>query len=159
RHNVSLPTLEEHTRGFFIDPSSEKSAVAAVLDRVGLRADQRAPISSLSGGNQQKALVGRWIASASRLLLLDDPTAGVDVATRPEIHAQIASLAHGGAAILLVSTDVEELAQLSDRVLVFARGAIGGELRDADLTPARVLAAMTGRRYNDPTANSPTPGG
>ena len=146
RHNVSLPTVGEHTRGFFIDPSSETSAVAAVLERVGLRADQRAPISSLSGGNQQKALVGRWVASSAQLLLLDDPTAGVDVATRPEIHAQITSLARAGAAIVLVSTDVEELAQLSERVLVFARGAITGELRDADLTPARVLAAMTGRR-------------
>ena len=146
RHNVSLPTIGEHARGFFIDPFSETSAVAAVLERVGLRADQRAPISSLSGGNQQKALVGRWVASAATLLLLDDPTAGVDVMTRPEIHSQIAALARRGAAILLASTDVEELAQLSQRVLVFSRGAIGGELRDADLTPARVLAAMTGRR-------------
>ncbi|MDQ2910977.1 MAG: ATP-binding cassette domain-containing protein, partial [Actinomycetota bacterium] len=144
RHNVSLAALAQHTRGPFIDQRSERSAVAAVLERVALRADQRQPISSLSGGNQQKALVARWIASGARLLLLDDPTAGVDAATRPEIHAQIESLALSGAGILLVSTDVAELAQLSHRVVVFERGSVKGELRGADLTPTRVLAAMTG---------------
>lgn len=119
-----------------------------LLARVALLADQEQTISSLSGGNQQKALVARWIASGARLLLLDDPTAGVDVATRPEIHAQIESLVASGAAILLVSTDVDELAELSDRVVVFERGSVTAELRDVNITPARVLGAMTGRMHD-----------
>jgi monosaccharide-transporting ATPase len=145
RHNVSLAALAQHARAFFVNAGSERGAVAALLDRVALDADQEQTISSLSGGNQQKALVARWIASRARLLLLDDPTAGVDVATRPEIHAQIESLAEAGAGILLVSTDVDEIAELSDRVLVFERGSVTAELHGTNVTPARVLAAMTGR--------------
>jgi ribose transport system ATP-binding protein len=145
RHNVGVTDLRSHSVGPFVDRRAERSAVTALLDRVGLHADQEAPISSLSGGNQQKALVARWIGSGARLLLLDDPTAGVDVATRPEIHAQVRMLAGAGAAVLLASTDVEELSQLADRVLVFERGAVTGELAGDRLTPALVLAAMTGR--------------
>lgn len=77
------------------------------------------------------------------MLLLDDPTAGVDVATRPEIHRQILRLRDGGAAVLLVSTDIEELVELADRVVTFDRGARTGELSGDGLTPARLLAAMT----------------
>jgi ribose transport system ATP-binding protein len=108
-----------------------------------LRASQGQAISSLSGGNQQKALVARWIASKARVLLLDDPTAGVDVGTRPEIHREILDLCVAGAAVLLVSTDVDELAELADRCVVFDRGAIVAELAEEDLTPGRLLAAMT----------------
>jgi ribose transport system ATP-binding protein len=146
RHNVSLAALRRHARGPFVDVRSERRDVAGLLARVGLRADPEQPVASLSGGNQQKALMARWIASGARLLLLDDPTAGVDVATRPEIHTQIESLAAAGAGVLLVSTDVDELAALSHRVLIFAHGAVAGELAAADLTPARVLAAMSGRQ-------------
>ena len=116
-----------------------------------------ASISSLSGGNQQKTLVARWIASGARVLLLDDPTAGVDVATRPEIHAQIRALAAGGAAVLLVSTDVEELAELADRVLVFERGSLTGELNGELITAGRVLDAMTRRAPEPALALDSTP--
>ena len=145
RHNVSLPTLARRTRAAIIDRHAERRAVASALARVNLRADQEQTVSVLSGGNQQKALVARWVASDARLLLLDDPTAGVDVGTRPEIHDQIRGLAAAGAGVLLVSTDVEELAGLADRVVVFERGTVIEELAAEDLTPARVLTAMTGR--------------
>ena len=144
RHNVALPSLSRYARFGFVDSRVEKSAVATLLDRVALRAHTEAPITSLSGGNQQKALVARSIGSNPRLLLLDDPTAGVDVATRPEVHAQIRTLSDAGVGVLLVSTDAEELADLSDRVVVFERGAVTGELTQDVMTPARVLAAMTG---------------
>jgi ABC-type sugar transport system ATPase subunit len=149
RHNIGLPSLRRHVRLGLVDRRAEKRAVAAVLERVALRADMEAPIASLSGGNQQKALVARWIASGARVLLLDDPTAGVDVATRPEIHAQIRALAAAGAAVLLVSTDVDELAELPDRVLLFERGSVVGELSGEGLTPSRTLAAMTRRTASD----------
>jgi monosaccharide-transporting ATPase len=139
RHNVSLAAL----RGIFLHREEERSAVATLLDRVALRADAEASISSLSGGNQQKALVARWIASGARVLLLDDPTAGVDVATRPEIHRQILGLRDEGAAVLLVSSDLEELAELSDRVVTFDRGFSTGELTDDDITPTRLLSDIT----------------
>jgi ABC-type sugar transport system ATPase subunit len=141
RHNVSLAAL----RGMFVHREEERSVVAALLDRVRLRADAEASISTLSGGNQQKALVARWIASEAQVLLLDDPTAGVDVATRPEIHRQILGLRDAGAAVLLVSTDLEELAELSDRVLTFDRGVSTGELSGDELTPGNLLTAITQR--------------
>jgi ABC-type sugar transport system ATPase subunit len=139
RHNVSLTAL----RGLFVRRDEERTAVAALLDRVRLPADGERVISSLSGGNQQKALVARWIASGARVLLLDDPTAGVDVATRPEIHRQILGLRDAGAAVLLVSSDLDELAELSDRVLTFDRGLCIGELAGEGLTHANLLAAIT----------------
>ena len=143
RHNVSLPSLARHAFGPFINVGEERALVAGLLERVRLRANPVAPISSLSGGNQQKAIVARWIASGARILLLDDPTAGVDVATRPEIHRQILDLGAAGAAVLLVSTDLEELAELSDRCVIFDRGAVVAELAGAELTPGRLLAAIT----------------
>ena len=145
RHNVSLASLRDLAWGPFVRPGAERSAVDSLLDRVRVRAHRDAPASSLSGGTQQKALVARWIASGARLLLLDDPTAGVDVATRPELHGQIRALCEAGAAVLLVSTDVDELVELADRVVTFGRGAVTGELAGAELTPARLLAAMTRR--------------
>jgi monosaccharide-transporting ATPase len=153
RHNVALPSLRRYARLGFIDGGREKSAVAQLLDRVALRASTEDAITSLSGGNQQKALVARWIGSDARVLLLDDPTAGVDVATRPEIHAQIRALSEGGVAVLLVSTDEVELAELSDRMVVFERGRVTGEMPSEALTPTRVLEAMTGQ----PVAASPPP--
>jgi len=145
RHNVSLSSLARYAMGPFLWPDRERLAVADVLRRVGLPASLEAQISALSGGSQQKALVARWIASAARLLLLDDPTAGVDVLTRPEIHRQIVALCEAGAGVLLVSTDIDELVEMSDRVLIFERGAITGEISGPALTPARVLSAMTRR--------------
>jgi ABC-type sugar transport system ATPase subunit len=143
RHNVSLPLLARHAFGPFVKVRDERRSVADLLERVHLRADQTLPISALSGGNQQKAIVARWIASNARVLLLDDPTAGVDVATRPEIHRQIVAVCAAGAAVVLVSTDLEELAELSDRCLIFDRGAVVAEFAGSELTPGRLLAAMT----------------
>jgi monosaccharide-transporting ATPase len=143
RYNVALPSLARHTRFGFVNSREERTTVTALLERVGIRADPDSVVSSLSGGNQQKALVARCIASRAGVLLLDDPTAGVDIATRPEIHSEIRALATGGATVLLVSTDVDELAELADRVLIFERGSITSELSGRSLTSARVLAAMT----------------
>jgi ribose transport system ATP-binding protein len=142
RHNVSLPSVRVHATGPFVRRDGERSAVAALIERIGLRSDTETRIYALSGGNQQKAVVARWIASGAALLLLDDPTSGVDVATRPEIHAQVVSLADAGAAVLLVSTDMDELAELCDRVVVFAQGTVSHEL-EGSFDAAGVLAAAT----------------
>lgn len=146
RFNVSLPALRRHAVGPFVNTRSERSAVAELLDRVALRYDPESLFSSLSGGNQQKALVARWLGTSAKLLLLDDPTAGVDVATRPEIQARIRDACAEGAGVLLVCTDIEELVELADRVVVMERGAVNGELRGAEVASGRVLAAMTGHQ-------------
>lgn len=146
RFNVSLPALLRHAVGPFVNTRSERRAVAEVIQRVALRHDQESGLSSLSGGNQQKALVARWLGAKAKLLLLDDPTAGVDVATRPEIHARIRAACADGTGVLLVSTDIDELVELADRVVVMERGAVSDELGGLDVTSARVLSAMTGQQ-------------
>jgi ABC-type sugar transport system ATPase subunit len=143
RHNISISALRRHARLGLVRRSSERGAVAALLDRVALRANPEASISSLSGGNQQRAMLARSLAAEARVVLLDDPTAGVDVSTRPELHRRIAELRDGGAAVVLVSTDVEELVDLSGRILTFDRGRITGQLGRNELTPTRVLESMT----------------
>jgi ABC-type sugar transport system ATPase subunit len=100
-----------------------------LLDRLGLPAThRRAPMRSLSGGNQQKVIVGRWLGLEPHVLLADDPTRGVDVATRARIHALLRELADAGSAVLLASSDDRELGELCDRVYVLYRGAIVQEL-------------------------------
>jgi ABC-type sugar transport system ATPase subunit len=102
------------------------------------------PASSLSGGNQQKLVVGRWMAIAPDLLLLDDPTKGVDISTRQEIHRILKERASGGMCALYSSSDNEELLEISDRIYVFYEGRLSAELRGGDRTEEKLVAAMFG---------------
>jgi ABC-type sugar transport system ATPase subunit len=154
RFNVSLPTIARHARLLFVNMRSERSSVATLLDRVALRRDPETQISALTGGNQQKAIVARWLGARPKLLLLDDPTAGVDVATRPEIHKQIRDACTEGAGVLLLSTDIDELVEVADRVVVFRWGSIKEELGERDLMTSRVLAAMTRQESGQPAVAS-----
>jgi ribose transport system ATP-binding protein/rhamnose transport system ATP-binding protein len=103
-------------------------------------------VGSLSGGNQQKVVMAKWLDAAPTTILLDDPTRGVDVGARAEIHALLRGAAAGGAAVLLNSTDLEELAGACDRILVFLGGRIVVELTGADRTAPKILEAMNGGR-------------
>ena len=112
---------------------------AALLARHDVRpADPAVLLGELSGGNQQKALLAKWIDAGPRLLLLDEPTRGVDVGAHARIAATLAALAHDGVATLCASSDHHELALLCHRVLVFGEGTICGELAGVELTPARI---------------------
>lgn len=102
------------------------------------------PASSLSGGNQQKLVVGRWIALSPSLLLLDDPTKGVDIHSRQEIHAILKECLDGGMSVLYVSSDNEELLEISDRIYVFYEGSISAQLAGSDRTEEKLVAAMLG---------------
>jgi ribose transport system ATP-binding protein/L-arabinose transport system ATP-binding protein len=96
-------------------------------------------IASLSGGNQQKALIARWLGTGVKLLILDEPSRGVDVGAREEIHDAIRDLARSGVGVIVISSDVEELAILADRVVVLREGRISGELTGADISEARII--------------------
>jgi ABC-type sugar transport system ATPase subunit len=101
------------------------------------------PIATLSGGNQQKVVIARWLARNPRLLILDEPTKGVDVGAKAEISAIIVRLAAEGRAILLVSSELPEVLALSDRVLVMRSGRITGELDRASLSAERIMTLAT----------------
>jgi ABC-type sugar transport system ATPase subunit len=106
------------------------------------------PASSLSGGNQQKLVIGRWMALTPDLLLLDDPTKGVDISTRQEIHRILKECADLGMCALYSSSDNEELLEISDRIYVFYEGRISACLRGEERTEERLVAAMLGLARN-----------
>ncbi|MGV1895048.1 sugar ABC transporter ATP-binding protein [Agrobacterium vitis] len=128
----------------FLTPAKEAAQAYAIGARVGLRPnDQSLAIEALSGGNQQKVVVGRWLATGRRLLVAEDPTAGVDVGAKADIYRLIAEAVEGGLAVLVVSTDFEEIAHICQRALVFSRGQILRELSGQDLTTEAVIAAAS----------------
>ncbi|MGH3358029.1 MAG: sugar ABC transporter ATP-binding protein [Nocardioidaceae bacterium] len=142
RHNVSLPSLAMRGRSLgFVPTRQETKDATAVVERLSVvmrSLDQS--VDRLSGGNQQKLLFGKWMLTGPRVLLLDEPTRGVDVAAKTEIYHIINDLAASGVAIVLVSSDLPELVNMSDRVLVMRGGELVAELQDEAITQQNVLA-------------------
>jgi ribose transport system ATP-binding protein len=127
--NVMLPVLDRYRRGLRLRRRALVRATHELLERFDVRPNEpRAPYGTLSGGNQQKALLAKWLQVQPRLLLLDEPTQGVDVAAREQIFSIISQVAADGAAVICASSDHDQLARLCDRVLIFARGRISAEL-------------------------------
>ena len=102
------------------------------------------PLRYLSGGNQQKAVLAKWLSAGSDIFLLDEPTRGVDVRSKGEIYEIIRALCARGCAVLLASSELEELLALADRIVVMHRGAIAGELSRAEATEERIMHLATG---------------
>jgi ribose transport system ATP-binding protein len=112
--------------------------------RLGLRPnDPLLPIELLSGGNQQKVVIGRWLHLAGKIYVFEDPTAGVDVGAKAEIYRLFDAALSNGAAIIIISTDFEEVAKVCHRALVFDRGRVVAELGDSDLAVENLLAAAS----------------
>jgi ribose transport system ATP-binding protein len=129
-----------------IDRSRESGAYGRWEGRLNIKAVRPSvqPIGNLSGGNQQKVLLGRWLERSSDPLVLVEPTRGVDVGARQEIYAAVRTLAADGCAILVVTSDYEEAVQVADRVLVMARGRLVADLADTDISTVKLLAAAGG---------------
>src|SRR2546428_258200 len=104
----------------------------------------RGPAAAPSGGNQQKVVVGKWLAAQPRVLIMDEPTRGVDVGAKAEIHRLMSELAGRGLGILLISSELPELLGMSDRILVMSRGRITGELRRDEATQEKIMTLATG---------------
>ena len=145
RENTFLnPSASGRSLFSFLSPRREAALAHAIGERVGLRPnDQDLAIEALSGGNQQKVVVGRWLATNRTLLIAEDPTAGVDVGAKAEIYRLIASALEQGLAVIVVSTDFEEVAHICHRALVFSRGVIVKELAGDALTNAAVIHAAS----------------
>jgi ABC-type sugar transport system ATPase subunit len=129
---------------------TEAHRIQHVLDTYTIRArDRFQAIGTLSGGNQQKSLLGRWLERGPEVIILDEPTRGVDVGAKAEIHALIDRLAAEGRAVLLISSDLPEVLGMSDRLLVLRRGSVSVELTGKDITQANVLLAASGMYRGD----------
>jgi ABC-type sugar transport system ATPase subunit len=132
--NLSLTVIPDYWHRGLLNRRREHRDALALFDSYLIKAESdEAPLSSLSGGNQQKVIVARWLRRNPRLLLLDEPTQGVDVGARAEIYELINRAVSGGAAALIASSDFEELARICDRVVVLRKGAVIGELREEEL--------------------------
>jgi ribose transport system ATP-binding protein len=139
-HNVTIGDLRRLGRGPFTDAAAEHRAAAAQLRALDVRpGDPLRLASELSGGNQQKLVIARWLLHASVVLLLDEPTRGVDVGARADVYKVIAELAARGLAIVMVSSELAELIGFCDRILVMREGAVVGELRGAGATEDQIL--------------------
>jgi ABC-type sugar transport system ATPase subunit len=143
--NAILADLQALSRHGFIDIVAARRKVMDLFDRLQIKAsDIDVPVGALSGGNQQKVQVVRWLAAGARILLLIDPTRGVDVGARAEIKRIWAELANAGCAILLVSSDAEEIVEICDRAVVLRNGRVAGNVEREQLAEARLLRLAAG---------------
>jgi ribose transport system ATP-binding protein len=151
--NVTLPDLASHASGFLVRRASEARAAEAQRRSLGIRApDVATGTGTLSGGNQQKVALAKWLAMRPRAILLDEPTRGVDVGAKGEIYALMRALADSGVAVLMISSDMEEVIGVSDRVAVMHEGRIAGVLERAQAGEANILRLATGQRPEESVA-------
>jgi ABC-type sugar transport system ATPase subunit len=143
--NISIAALGDVARWGLIDGRQQRGTVGQFVDRLSIRlASYEQQVLDLSGGNQQKVVIARWLALKPRILIMDEPTRGIDVGAKAEVHALIRQLAQAGVAILMISSELPEVLAMSDRILVMHEGRIVGELQRAQATPERVGAMMMG---------------
>ncbi|MEU1787926.1 sugar ABC transporter ATP-binding protein [Streptomyces sparsogenes] len=139
--NLGLVTLRRATRAGLVDRAGQRRAAARISEQLAVRMaglDQR--VRTLSGGNQQKVVIGKWLLADSKVLILDEPTRGIDVGAKVEIYQLINELTASGHAVLMISSDLPEVLGMSDRVLVMAQGRIAGELGAQEATQDAVMA-------------------
>ena len=150
RENMVAPFQDRYVRGLFVSKAAETDQAKRWIDLLGIRT--RGPeqvMRTLSGGNQQKVCVSRWLVDSVQLLILEEPTRGVDVGARHEIYLELRALADRGLAVLVLSSDVEEVAGIGDRSVVLDRGRVVGRF-DKGAPPATLMAATA----NDPAFNA-----
>jgi ribose transport system ATP-binding protein len=144
--NFAVATPERDARFGFISAAARRRRFAEYRARLSVVApSDRAPITALSGGNQQKVLLARVLALKPRVLLLNDPTRGVDIRTRHALYDVFVALAAEGMALVVLSTEVEEILRLCHRVMVFREGGVQARMTRADMSIEGVIAAMFGR--------------
>ncbi|HEX7543983.1 MAG TPA: ATP-binding cassette domain-containing protein, partial [Candidatus Limnocylindrales bacterium] len=153
--NVTLPILRRLFPRFLIRSSVERAVAHEYTEELNVRmtgVDQL--VGSLSGGNQQKVVLAKWLASRPRVLILDEPTRGIDIGAKVEVHRIISELAASGLGIILISSDLPEVLAMSDRILVLHEGRITAEIPRDGATQERVMFAATGSVADDdhPTA-------
>ncbi|GCB52190.1 sugar ABC transporter ATP-binding protein [Streptomyces sp. NL15-2K] len=138
----------------WITPRRERREAAALIERFSVRPrDSEAPIATLSGGNQQKVMIGRWLRVGLRLLILEEPTASVDIGAKAAIHRLLDQALAAGLAVLLISTDFQEVADVCRRALVFVRGSVTAELSGPSLTVAGLTRAASSLPPSDTATN------
>jgi rhamnose transport system ATP-binding protein len=148
--NMTLPILLQASRLGLVDRGREREIAQDYSTRLHVRStsiDQL--VSALSGGNQQKVVLAKWLITHPKALILDEPTRGIDVGSKAEVHRIISELAGQGLAIMLISSDLPEVLAMADRVLVMHEGRVAAEFTHADVDQEKVMFAATGQVIND----------
>ncbi|HVJ87021.1 MAG TPA: sugar ABC transporter ATP-binding protein [Caulifigura sp.] len=144
RENITVCTLRESTRAGLISTGLEREKTRESIKQLGVKTNgPEAPILSLSGGNQQKCIIARWLRTNPKVLLLDDPTRGIDVGAKAELYKLIDGLCREGLGIIVTSSELPELITLCDRVLVLCEGRLTGELKRGEVTEERLMELAT----------------
>lgn len=139
--NISVVALQKVLKNGLLNRSLEISATSDYIDKISIRPnDPTINVENLSGGNQQKALIARWLYADPKVLIVDEPTSGVDVGAKLEIHRLLRQLASQGVCVILISSDLPEVIALSDRILVMRRGSLVAEVQAAEATQEAILA-------------------
>ena len=142
--NSTLATLQEYTKGLFIDKPKEAKVTQKYVDALKTKTpgiDQL--VMNLSGGNQQKVVVAKWLVNDSRIMIFDEPTRGIDVGAKQEIYELMNQLARSGKAIIMISSEMTEILRMSDRILVMCEGKKTGELDISEATQERIMTLAT----------------
>ena len=143
RENLSMAILDTFTRLGFVNKREERKSGDALIDQLNIIATSgEQVVNKLSGGNQQKVVVGKWLASRPKMLIVDEPTRGVDVGAKAEIHRLLSELAQQGLGILMISSELPEVLGMSDRILVMRRSRLVAEFQREEATQENVGAAM-----------------
>ena len=143
RENIVLAALPRMSRAGVLSADKQDAVVSLFMNRLQIKASSpQQRVSDLSGGNQQKVLLARWLCMNPKVLLLDEPTRGIDVGAKAEVQALIDELAHDGLAVLLISSELEELIEGSDRVVVLKDGSVVDQLEGGEVTEERLLHAL-----------------
>ncbi|GAA3855994.1 sugar ABC transporter ATP-binding protein [Celeribacter arenosi] len=143
--NVTLPSLSQTSRSGFTRMAEEFTLAREYTRRLDLRAASLdTNVGTLSGGNQQKVVIAKWLATKPRVIILDEPTKGVDIGSKASVHAFMAELAAQGLAVIMVSSEIPEILGMSDRVIVMREGRIAAELSGTDLTPETLVRHAAG---------------
>ena len=145
KENISLPNLKNLSKGGIVQKAKEKSAVQTYFDRLRIKAgSQNVPTYTLSGGNQQKVVLAKWLMASPKVLILDEPTRGIDVGAKYEIYEIMNELAQQGMGVVMISSELPELIGMCKRIYVVAEGRITGELKGDEITQESVMTYATG---------------
>ena len=157
--NIVLPTLDRHTRlGVWLDRLGLRKTAQKYVDKLNVRITHlQQQAMFLSGGNQQKTVVAKWLALQPRLLIMDEPTRGIDVGAKAEVHALMSQLAQDGVGIIMISSELPEILGMSDRILVMSEGRVAAILDREKATQETIMAYASGEKVDDNAAAYLTP--
>ena len=146
QQNISLPNLNAHARRFIVSRDMEAKTAGVQRERLNIKASNMMTLTGLlSGGNQQKVVLAKWLAMAPKVMILDEPTRGIDIGAKAEIYRLMRGLAKSGVAVLMISSDMEEVIGVSDRIAVMHQGAISGYLTQDQFSEENVLLLAIGK--------------